>query len=252
MPQVFSNLLNNAAKYTESGGTITLSARIEGDEVAVVVRDTGIGIPLEMLPKVFDIFTQVDRSLERSQGGLGIGLSLVKRLVEMHGGSVVATSDGDRRGSSFEVRLPVVAKQAVVETVREQPEPGPTSHHRILVVDDNEDAARTLKTLLEWMGHTVALAHDGQAGVEAFHTFRPELILLDIGLPKLNGYEACRRIREDPASADVVILALTGWGQESDRRRSAEAGFDMHIVKPVDPDELESLLGRLPELRREA
>jgi signal transduction histidine kinase/CheY-like chemotaxis protein len=249
LAQVFLNLLNNAAKYTEPGGRIRLAAEREGAEVVVKVSDSGMGIAVEMLPRVFDMFTQSDRSLDRSQGGLGIGLTLVKRLVQMHGGSVEARSEGPGKGSEFVVRLPV----AVATETGAQPEirdgeplaPGPG--HRILIVDDNEDAAEMLAELLELTGNDLRKARDGVEAVEVASAFRPDVVLLDIGLPKMNGYEVAQKIREQPWGRDMVLVALTGWGQEEDRRRSREAGFDHHLVKPVEPEALLELLTAVPD-----
>jgi CheY-like chemotaxis protein len=235
--------LSNAARYSDRGSRIWLTVGRQCDEVVVSVRDTGVGIPAQMLPRVFDLFTQVDRSLEKSHGGLGIGLNIVKRLVEMHGGTIEANSDGPGRGSEFVVRLPVVVEAAGLPTGDGQEEPSaPKSAHRILVVDDNRDSAISLGMMLKLMGNETHTAHDGLAAVEAAEEFRPDVILLDIGLPKLNGYDACRRIREQPWSKDTLIVAATGWGQDDDRRRSKEAGFDHHLVKPVDAAELNRLL----------
>jgi CheY-like chemotaxis protein/anti-sigma regulatory factor (Ser/Thr protein kinase) len=240
LSQVFSNLLNNACKYTESGGQISLTAERHGDDVVVTVADTGVGIPAEMLPKIFDLFTQVDRSLERSQGGLGIGLTLVKRLVEMHGGSVQAQSQGSGKGSKFIVRLPTVVEQRRIDGpahVESKP-----AGRKVLVVDDNRDSAITLAMLLKLQGHETETVFDGVAAVEAAARFSPDVILLDIGLPKLNGYEAARQIRQLPRGRDVLLVALTGWGQEDDRRKSHEAGFDHHLVKPIEHAALSKLL----------
>jgi len=248
LAQVFLNLLNNAAKYTRDRGRIWLSAERAGDVVVVRVRDTGIGIPARMLPRVFEMFTQVEeRSLQRTEGGLGIGLTLVKELVEMHGGTVVAHSDGPGTGSSFEVRLPLAAaptSEPAPESPREQ-QPSGGRPRRVLVVDDNRDAVESLAILLEMMGYEVRTAGDGLEAVAETQAFSPEVVLLDIGLPVLNGYEAAERIRTLEGGARVVLVALTGWGQEEDRRRSREAGFDHHLVKPVDPDALEALLRRV-------
>ncbi len=243
LAQVFSNLLNNAAKYTEPGGHITLAAEQEGSDVVVSVRDTGIGIPAHLLPRVFEMFTQVDRSLERSQGGLGIGLSLVKRLVEMHGGSVEARSEGHGKGSELVVRLPA-APPLPGEPREKRADEGAAEANslRILVVDDNEDAAVSLAMMLEILGNEVQTAHDGLEALEAAPAFRPDVILLDIGMPRLNGHEVARRIRRQPWGKGVLLVALTGWGQEEDRRRSREAGFDFHLVKPVDAAALEKVL----------
>jgi CheY-like chemotaxis protein len=245
LAQVVGNLLNNAAKYTEDGGRITLSAVTEGGEAVLRVRDTGLGIAPEMLPRIFEMFTQADRSLERSQGGLGVGLTLVKRLVEMHGGSVEAESEGPGRGSEFVVRLPVIVPPPVQLPQRSNGGEGAAAAGlRILVVDDNRDAAESLSLLLRTRGHDVRTAHDGVAGLEAAASFRPDVALLDIGMPRLSGYDLARRIRGQAWGQGMVLIALTGWGQEEDRRRSAQAGFDHHLVKPVDPDALQELFAR--------
>jgi PAS domain S-box-containing protein len=244
LAQAFSNLLNNACRYTEPGGRIGLTAGREGDAVVVRVEDTGLGIPPDKLASIFEMFTQVDRSLERSQGGLGIGLTLVKRLVEMHGGSVEACSAGPGRGSEFVVRLPALAGKAAAETPKAAAEPVATTSRRILVVDDNRDAATSLAALLAIAGHETRTAHNGVDAVELAAAFRPDVALLDIGLPKLNGHDACRRIREQPWGKSMVLVALTGWGQEEDRRQSKEAGFDHHMVKPVDFAALMGLLAQ--------
>ncbi len=259
LSQVIANLLNNAAKYTERGGRIGLRVQRSeaGDEVSLHVTDNGVGIPAAMLPQVFQMFTQVDRSLEKSRGGLGIGLNLVKRLVEMHGGTVEARSGGRGQGSEFIVRLPladVPAEGAGVATAPEAPaadpgEPGGPPERRtrrVLVTDDNVDAATSLAMMLELMGNEVRIAHDGLEAIAAAEELRPDVILLDIGMPRLNGYDACRRIREQPWGAGIYIVALTGWGQEEDKRRSREAGFDHHLVKPVDPVALGELLAGAP------
>ena len=247
LAQVFSNLLNNAAKYTDPGGSIRLSVRTESGAVAIRVRDNGVGIAADMVERIFESFTQLDRSLERAQGGLGIGLSLVRGLVRMHGGTVEARSEGPGTGSEFVVRLPVASG-------REQDEPQPENNvvqaagrfkHRILVVDDNRDAAVSTAMLLEMMGHDTRTAHDGLAAVEVARAFKPGVVLLDLGLPRLNGYDAARRIREQSADAKLLLIAMTGRGQEDDKRRSVEAGFDLHLVKPVDSAALERLLGEL-------
>jgi PAS domain S-box-containing protein len=242
LAQVFSNLLNNAAKYTEAGGSITLTVERHGSDAVVSVRDNGLGIPAEMLGKVFELFTQIDGTLERSQGGLGIGLTLVRRLVEMHGGRVDARSEGQGHGSEFVVRLPAVLATPANDE-GETREHGRIAHRRrILVVDDNRDSAISLGMMLELMGSEVRTAHDGFEALQAAEVFRPDVALLDIGLPGLNGYEVARRIRAQPWGRDVVLLALTGWGQEEDKRRSKEAGFNFHMVKPVEPADLEKLL----------
>jgi PAS domain S-box-containing protein len=245
LAQVFWNLVNNSAKYMEAGGRINLTATVEGLEAVVTVADTGIGIPAEALPCLFEMFSQVDRNLERAQGGLGIGLALVKGLTEAHGGTVEVRSDGIGQGSSFVVRLPIAQGVRVHETKAAEDGTAHGPKGRILVVDDNRDGASSLAMLLTLMGHDTRTAHDGIEGVELAEAFRPDLIVLDIGLPKLNGLDACRRIREKAWAKDVVIVAATGWGQEEDRRRSEEAGCDHHLVKPVDAAELGRLLARV-------
>jgi CheY-like chemotaxis protein len=214
--------------------------------VVTRVRDTGVGIPAHMLPRVFDMFTQVDRSLDRSQGGLGIGLSLVKSLVEMHGGVVEAHSEGHDTGSEFVVRLPVALSLVGPQGGDDDGTSATaTIRRRILVVGDSRDSATSLAKMLRIMGNETRTAFDGQEAVDVAAAFKPDLILLDIGMPRLNGYDACRRIQEQPWGQGVVMVALTGWGQEDDKRRSQEAGFDHHLVKPVDPDALEKLLDGL-------
>ncbi len=249
LAQVIADLLNNAARYTEEGGAIALSARRDGRHVVVSVRDSGIGIPADVLPKVFDTFTQGDRSDGRARGGLGIGLTLVKRLVLMHGGSVDATSDGPGRGSEFVVRLPLgEGRSAGAPAAPRAPgRKAPLAGRRVLVVDDHRDAADSLALLLRLLGAEAHVARDGPQALEAVGTVRPAVVLLDIGMPGMDGYEVARRVRLRPEWREVVLVALTGWGQEEDRRRSREAGFDHHLVKPVDPPALEALLaGLLP------
>jgi PAS domain S-box-containing protein len=242
LAQAFSNLLNNAAKYSERGGHIWLTAEHLGSEIMVRVRDTGIGVPADKLPHIFEMFVQVDRSLERSQGGLGIGLTLVQRLVQMHGGSVEARSDGPGKGSEFVVRLPVVSVPKPQDSQGSGEAAGQQVRHRILVVDDNRDSADSLAMMLKLLGHEVATAHDGLQAVEMVGAFQPNVALLDLGMPKLNGYDAARRIRDKWGKNDLVLIALTGWGQEEDRRRTREAGFNHHLVKPVDLDALQKLI----------
>ena len=245
LAQVFQNLLHNAVKYSDRGGHIQLNVEVQERGVVVTVKDTGIGIAADQLPRIFQMFTQLDRSLEMARGGLGIGLTLVKRLVEMHGGRVEVMSEGLGRGSEFVVRLPIVVDSSTPQESVDEAEHSVRSSFRILVVDDNRDGADSLAEMLKMVGNDTRTAYDGQAGVDAAGEFRPDVILLDIGLPKLNGYEACRRIRNEPWGAGVVLIALTGWGQDEDRRRSHEAGFDRHLVKPVDPQALMKLLARL-------
>jgi signal transduction histidine kinase/DNA-binding response OmpR family regulator len=264
LAQVIANLLNNAAKYTSECGKIGLTVRNEGDEVVFRVRDNGVGIPLEMQARVFDLFTQVEDTLDRSQGGLGIGLTVARRLVELHGGKIEAHSDGPGKGSEFVVRVPmrtdalptvsgaphrangsnaVTLPDAADDDVRSADD-GPAGF-RTLVVDDNVDAAESLATLLRVRGHEVRTAHDGQSALTVAEDFRPEVVLLDIGLPRIDGYEVARRLRRRPELAGVHLVSLTGYGQVEDRRRSCEAGFDHHLVKPVSIEILHGLLGSL-------
>jgi len=244
LAQVFGNLLNNSCKYTTPNGAISLSARRNGnDEVLVAVRDNGAGIPPDKIDSIFDMFMQVDRSSDRSQSGLGIGLTLVKRLVEMHGGSIEVHSAGEGQGSEFVVHLPIIKKPAVVSAPVSRLAPESSAQRRILIVDDNRDSADSLAMLLEITGNQTYLAHDGVEALESIEKYHPEVVLLDIGLPKLDGHEVCRRVREQPWGKDIRIIALTGWGQEDDRRKSEEAGFNGHLVKPVDYDKLLVLLG---------
>jgi signal transduction histidine kinase/response regulator RpfG family c-di-GMP phosphodiesterase len=243
LAQVFSNLLNNAAKYMDRGGRIWLTATPNGSDIIVSVRDVGIGIPVESLPSVFDMFAQVDRALEKSQGGLGIGLTLVRRLVEMHGGSVDARSEGIGQGSEFIVRLPVVAPQrnARAAPISEQRQARRYAY-RILVADDNRDAAESMSMMLRLMGNEVRTVHDGVEAVQEAAAFRPDVALLDIGMPRLNGYDVARAIRQQRWGTTMLLVALTGWGQDEDKRRAIEAGFDRHFTKPMDPAALERLM----------
>ena len=253
LAQVVGNLLTNAAKYTEANGRIRLTAQREGREAVLRVRDTGIGIAPDMLPKVFGLFVQVDHAATRSQGGLGIGLTLVKNLVEMHKGTVEASSAGLGKGSEFVVRLPLSAQEGWRRTEEESGEtahaPARSSGRLLLVVDDNTDAADSLAMLLRLQGHEVRVAHDGPAALEMAKGYRPEMVFLDIGMPGMDGYEVARRLRRQPGLEKVRLAALTGWGQEEDRRRTAEAGFDHHLVKPVEPGTLEALLESLAGCR---
>jgi signal transduction histidine kinase/ActR/RegA family two-component response regulator len=242
LSQVLANLLNNAAKYTPRGGTIRLTATRQAHEIIIGVRDTGIGIPPAALPTIFDMFSQVDASLERAQGGLGIGLTLAKRLVAMHGGTIEARSGGAGEGAEFIVRLPIVLATNGIAT--DDPTGGEhtTSSLRILVVDDNRDSAESLSLMLALMGNEIRTVYDGEQAVVAAGEFSPDVILLDIGLPRLNGYDACRQIRQQTKGAEPVIIAQTGWGQQEDRTRTRDAGFDLHLVKPVDARALMRIL----------
>jgi signal transduction histidine kinase/ActR/RegA family two-component response regulator len=240
LTQVFSNLLTNAAKYTNEGGHVWIRVASDGDFATVSVRDNGIGIAEDQLPSVFDMFTQVNRSSRHAQGGLGIGLTLVRSLVALHGGRVEARSDGLGCGSEFVVELPVVADSAVSSIESSSPKQFP--RRRILIVDDNRDAAETLGELLRALGATVSVAHCGSDALETLRSFGPDSVLLDIGMPDMDGYEVARRIRATPEYSRILLIALTGWGQEHDQRRSRAAGFDQHVVKPPDIDRLRDLL----------
>jgi signal transduction histidine kinase/DNA-binding response OmpR family regulator len=246
LEQVVANLINNAAKYTEPGGRIELEATAEGTEAVVRVRDTGIGIAPDLLPRVFDLFTQADRSLDRSQGGLGIGLTLARRLIDLHGGSITASSPGVGHGSEFAVRLPITLEAQLAEPPDEDApdSTGDGSPRHVLVVDDNADAARILARLLELQGHRVEVAHDGPAALSLAQARPPDVILLDIGLPGMDGYEVARRLRQSLGPDRTMLVAVTGYGQEEDRRRSDEAGMDYHLTKPVDPRTIRDLLTR--------
>jgi signal transduction histidine kinase/DNA-binding response OmpR family regulator len=255
--QVVSNLLNNAAKYTPGRGRIGLAARREGAEVVIDVSDSGIGIPPAAMATVFEMFTQVGRNMERAQGGLGIGLSLVRRLAELHGGSVSAQSEGVGRGSTFSIRLPLLTQDpaavpaATSIRVRDEPgavEAGADGSLRVLVVDDNIDAADTLGALLEMNGHAIRVANDGYQAIELAQAFLPQVVFLDIGLPGMNGYEVARRLRQTPGMERGILVALTGWGTREDRERSSEAGFDHHLTKPADMATVENLLAGLTRM----
>lgn len=246
LTQVFGNLLNNACKYTDANGTVSLEAWTEGDEVLVKVSDTGVGIQPDQLPHIFDLFRQAGKSQEHLQGGLGIGLTLVQGLVEMHDGTVEAFSEGLGRGSEFLVRLPLY-DESLDELQEEAPKVKAQEirGRRILVVDDNVDAAESMAILLAMGGNETRTAHDGLAALEAAAGFSPDVVLLDIGLPDLSGLDVARRIRQEPWGERIMLVALTGWGQEEDRRNSLEAGFNAHLVKPVEQAELMALLARV-------
>ena len=246
LSQVFANLLHNACKYTERGGEIVLTAALPNEsEVEIAVRDNGIGIPPEFLPRLFQKFSQVAPALERSQGGLGLGLALVRGIVALHGGRVEARSAGVGRGSEFIVRLPVIA---VTEAAPEAPQasgdgkPRQLVSRRVLVVDDNHDSAESLALLLRLSGHLVETAHDGEMALAVAERFQPDAILLDLGMPRLNGYEVCERIRQRTWGQSILMVAQTGWGQAQDRARTLEAGFDAHLTKPIDPEVVQEML----------
>jgi CheY-like chemotaxis protein len=240
LDQILVNLLGNAVKYTPAGGKVRIRLAREADEAVLQVSDTGRGIEPEMLPRIFDLFAQGEQSLDRAQGGLGIGLTLVRRLVELHGGSIDASSAGVGKGSEFVVRLPLRPPPAV--TVVPAPAERRESPRRILVIDDLADARESLRGLLETLGHRVEVAENGPEGVEKALTLRPDVAIVDIGLPGLDGYQVARRIRASDAGKHMMLIALTGYGRPEDRRRAFEAEFDAHLVKPLDQVDLSKLL----------
>jgi CheY-like chemotaxis protein len=242
LTQVFTNLLGNSCKYTPAGGHIQVRAKRDGNTVQIRFRDDGMGIPPEMVTRIFDMFTQVDSGQDRTQGGLGIGLSLVRNLVEIHGGTIQAESDGPGLGSTFTVRLPALAEGTVALTVPAAVPVGNGPKRRVLVVDDNRDGAAALGLLLTIAGHEAHFAYDGIEAIEAAERVRPDVVLLDLGMPRLNGFEAAKKIREQEWGKEMTLVALTGWGQEDDRRKSKSAGFDHHMVKPLDYPTLAKLL----------
>lgn len=241
LAQVLSNLINNAAKYTPPGGEISLTLRCERDMAVAQVCDNGVGIAPDMLANVFGMFTQLDPTAENARSGLGIGLALAQRLVEMHGGEIIVSSDGMGRGATFTVRLPLGASASAAPGP-DEPIGRPAIALRVMVVDDNSDVAETIGWLLEAIGHQYSLVHDGRVVVGEAGKFRPDVILLDLGLPVMDGYEVCRALRSDPRFHKTTIIALTGWGQDSDREKTAKAGFDFHLVKPVSLDQLEAAI----------
>jgi CheY-like chemotaxis protein len=248
--QVFGNLLNNAIKYTDTGGRIELTAETRDGQAIVTVRDTGIGIEPELLPRIFDLFTQSPRSLDRAQGGLGIGLTLVRRLVELHDGWVAAHSEGRGRGSTFTLCLPVTQPATQDGKTAAAPRARTVRPRRVLVVDDNPGAAGLLAVLLTELGaQEVETAQDGPSALQKIREWHPEIVLLDIGIPGMDGYQVAKAVRDMPGLDDVTLIALTGYGRDEDRRRSREAGFDLHLVKPVTSEELEQVL---TEPRRQA
>ena len=252
LEQIFANLLNNAAKYTQPGGKISFGCQLDKGNVVLRVRDTGMGIPPQLLPKIFDLFTQGDRSLDRSQGGLGIGLTLVKRLVDMHGGHVEALSSGNGQGSEFVVRLPCLSDQESSRVTSDEVADvsSESVERRILLVDDNADLTATMAAILTKLGHEVRTAGDGPAAIDLAAQFQPEFILVDIGLPGMNGYEVAQFLRTQPGMTEVMLVAMTGYGQAQDRQRSKEAGFDDHLVKPVPIRAIQELLATPRQRRR--
>lgn len=242
--QAVGNLLTNAAKYTESGGKVGVGLVRENNQAVISVRDNGVGIPADMLEEVFELFRQVGSGVNRSQGGLGIGLTVVRQLVELHGGTIEARSEGPGKGSEFTIRLPASQATAAAQAPDGERNASRTSR-RILVVDDNQDAASSLSTMLELGGHSMRVAYDGQQALKIAAEHRPEVVLMDLGMPNLNGYEAARRMREEPWGRDALLVAVTGWGQQADRAASEQAGFDYHLVKPVDPEAVQALLSAL-------
>jgi PAS domain S-box-containing protein len=248
--QVMANILHNAAKYTGRNGKIWVSASGQDGEVIIKVRDTGPGIPPETLPHIFDMFTQGDHTLDRAHGGLGIGLTLVKNLVELHSGTVSAASEGVGHGSEFTIRLPAIATGASQEPSSREPaqprRPAALPPRRVLVVDDVEASAKTLAMMLKAIGHDAESRYDGPSALEAVISMRPDVVFLDVGMPKMDGYEVARRLRQQPGLANLVLVALTGYGQDEDRRQALEAGFNFHLVKPASLDTLEQLLQTVP------
>jgi signal transduction histidine kinase len=245
LAQAVGNLLDNAIKYTDDGGRIGLRARVEADEVVIVVEDSGVGVDPELLPHVFDLFIQADRSLERKQGGLGLGLTLVRRLVEMHGGRVEAASAGPGLGSAFTIRLPCLAAEVVEPAPAAEPAEaarpaGPA--RRILVVDDHQDSTDSLALFLRLRGHEVRTAQDGPTALDEIERYRPEVVFLDLGLPGMSGYDVARRVRMRTDLGPLQLVALTGYGTDGDRQKTRDAGFDVHLAKPVDPRAVDTLL----------
>jgi signal transduction histidine kinase/CheY-like chemotaxis protein len=240
LAQVLGNIINNAAKYTDAGGAITVTAAAEHGSVVIRVRDNGMGIAPQLLPHIFDLFTQDERGLDRAQGGLGIGLALVNSLVALHGGEVEVASDGPGRGSLFTVRLPLAAAPAPQQQAVKTTPAGEA--RRVLVVDDNVDAAESMRMLLEHAGHSVAVTHDGRAALTLAAEFAPDVCVLDIGLPSMDGYKLAQALRDTLTGQGMLLIALTGYGQAQDRARSKAAGFDHHLVKPVAPDALLGLI----------
>jgi two-component system CheB/CheR fusion protein len=247
LEQVLVNLLYNATKYTKQGGYITVVADREGDKVVVRVRDNGCGIRHELLPKIFDLFTQGEQSLDRSQGGLGIGLTLAKKVVELHGGSIEAYSDGPETGSEFVVRLPALPSDGCEQTPTDE-DSSASGKVRVLVVEDADDVAQSLKMLLEFWGYDVRVVNDGPTALVAYRTYHPDVVLLDIGLPGMSGYDVAKQLRRLQGKKRPLIMAVTGYGQDEAKQQAREAGFDYHMTKPVEPDKLHSLISSVPAL----
>jgi CheY-like chemotaxis protein len=247
--QVLSNLLDNAAKYTPAGGTIEMTIERRGEYIIIVVRDNGAGIPPEMVGHIFEMFTRSADARQSETGGMGIGLALVKSIVELHGGQIEARSDGPARGAEFCVRLPIVTVAAPVDAVvsLRNGHADKQAKQRLLIVDDNVAAAGLLEMLLRKHGHEVHVAHDGLEAVEVAERYRPHVVLMDLGMPKLDGYEAAKRIRREPWGRDMLLVAVTGWGQDGDRQRTSDAGFDHHLVKPAQPALIQQILAQTKE-----
>jgi signal transduction histidine kinase/CheY-like chemotaxis protein len=242
LAQILSNLLTNAAKYTDPEGQIRISASCDADQLTIRIADSGVGIGAENLPRIFDMFSQLHPTMDHSEGGLGIGLALAKGLVKLHGGTIEADSAGLGHGSEFTVRLPVRISACARAASSAAAPPATVTRRRVLIADDNRDSAETLAMLLRVDGHEVAIAHDGSAALATFGGFAPDVVLLDIGMPGANGYEVAQRIRHSGPGAHIKLIAITGWGQESDKERAFAAGFDHHLTKPVDPRQLNALL----------
>lgn len=247
LTQVFANILSNASKYTKRSGSIWLTAKCDGNEAVVSIKDNGLGIPQAMQQEIFDMFTQINRPVELGYTGLGIGLTLVKRIVEMHAGSISVFSEGPDLGSEFTVRLPIIQAGPGQQRDASGLKVRPSHRHRVLVVDDNRDSAQLLGLVLKVLGNDVRLAHDGSEAIEAAKEFLPSVVLMDLGMPRMDGYQAARHIRQQPWGEKIFLVALTGWGQDEDKQRTQEAGFNYHLTKPAEPAEIQQLLNDLAE-----
>jgi CheY-like chemotaxis protein len=245
--QILTNVLHNASKFTPSGGAIRCAVvplpAADIPRVAITISDTGIGISKDMLPRIFEMFTQAESSIERTHGGLGIGLALARRLAEMHGGEITAQSDGPGQGSTFTITMPVCETLGARASL---PLDAPRVASRVLIIDDNRDAANTMAMLVDELGGSTRMAHDAASGLAAVEEYRPDIVFLDIGMPDIDGYEACRRLRQRPSEKGMVIVAVTGWGQPQDKQRALDAGFDAHLTKPVDLEALACILAASP------